>query len=357
MANQFYSKRACEWIFIIAVLLGCSKEESIDVPKPDCLLAQVAIEGQVNDVTTYVDDATGMEYALVGFGNLGPLSDNTGFSIIDTSDPSNPKVTAKMTSVGGLDLATWGHYVYAVGGEQGEAKIVDMDDPANPVVVGSFPDAFFITISESGLMILSLSGVAIYDLNSDPLHPVLLWSDDDSGGQETLVLGNTLYDFHEKKGTRIYDISDPSDPQLIVNISSLNIRYHHSGQATSDEKYLFINDEREEGSKNDRDFTVWDISNKAAPKLVGSFNDPESSVHNIKIIGNRAHFAYYASGYRIFDITDQTSPSELFSYDTSPAVTGNGLFVGAVGVAVGPSGRVYITDQQNGLFIFDDCAP
>lgn len=338
-------------------LSSCSKDEGLDASKPDCLLAQVTIEGQVNNVTPYTDDATGIEYALVGFGNLGALTDKTGFTIIDTSDPTNPIITKKMTSVGGLDLATWSHYAYTLGGDQSEAKIVDLDDPDNPVIVGSFPDAFFITISESGLMILSLPGVAIYDLKPDPLHPILLWSDGDMGGQETSVVGNTLYDFHEKKGTRIYDITDPSDPQLIVNITSLNIRFHHGGQTTPEEKYLFINDEREEGSKNDHDFTVWDISNKAAPKLVGSFNDPESSIHNIKIVGNRAHFAYYVSGYRVFDITDQTSPSELFSYDTSPAVTGNGLFVGAVGVAAGTSGRVYITDQQNGLFIFDNCAP
>lgn len=341
----------------VVVFLSCSKDEGFDVPKPDCLLAQVAIGGQVNNVVAYVDDATGREYALVGFGNLGPLGDNTGFSVIDTSDPSNPQVAKKVTSVGGLDLATWSHYVYTLGGDQSEAKIVNLLDPMNPTIVGSFPDAFFITISESGLMVLSLPGVRIYDIATDPLHPTLLWSDEDSGGQRASVVGNTLYDFHEKKGTRIYDISDPSDPQLLVNISSLNIRYHHSGQTTSDEKYLFINDEREEGSKNDRDFTIWDISDKTAPKLVGSFNDPESSVRNVYVNGNRAHFAYYTSGYRVFDITDKTSPLEFFSYDTSPAVIGNGLFVGAVGVTVGPSGRVYITDQQNGLFIFDNCAP
>ncbi|MFQ5771652.1 MAG: choice-of-anchor B family protein, partial [bacterium] len=313
------------------------------------LLGRLSIPGQTADVWGYVDSSTGKEFALVGYG-IFTDPPNAGVIIADVSNPSNPIQVANINSVPGFDVKNWQHYIYAVnGGSQGFGSIVDISNPENPIVVGSMPSSHNIFIDKRGFMYLECPGLKIFNLNPDPTNPELIWSDGTLACHDATVIDNRLYDFHGTGGTNIYDITDPRDPELLGSITDPAIQFHHSGWPTEDGQFLFICDE---GARElTEDFTVWDISDVGNPQKVGGFADVNAIVHNLFVVGNFAFTSYYTAGLRIFDISEPKNPIFVDEFDTSMLSGEN--FAGAFGVyPFAPSGNIYVSDEQEGLFIF-----
>ncbi len=296
------------------------------------------------DVWGYVDPNTGREFAL-----LGDASSSGGLTIIEVTNPDQPVPVAAVNTVPGFDVKAWSHYAYTVnGGSSGLGGIVDIADPTNPQVVGSFPSSHNIFISPGGYMFLEFLGLRIFDLNPDPTQPTLIWSGG-SEGHDATVRGNRLYDFHGSVGTRIYDITTINNPQLLGSITDPTISYHHSGDVTADHRYLFICDELASG--NQADISVWDIADPTNPQRVDDFTDPNAIVHNLYIVQNFAFVSYYTAGLRVFDVSDPTHITLVAEYDTSP-LSGE-VFGGAFGVyPFSPNGLIFINDWQEGLFVF-----
>lgn len=335
-------------VFFVLGLISC--EESKNDPAPDESPVQLMPLGQVQipgtfttDVWGYIDSLSGKEYALVGDHS------GSGLTIVDVSDPSVPVIVSTIDTIPGFDVKVWSHYVYVVnGGPTGLGYVVDITFPAAPQVVGSFPSAHNIFIDSSGYMYAEFLGLKIYDLQPDPTQPQLIW-DGGSEGHDATVVGNRLYDFHGTVGTRIYDVTDRTSPQLLGSITDPAIAYHHSGWVTKDGRYLFICDELSMGMQSD--VTVWDIQDPQNPEKVGAISDPLATVHNLHIVGDTAYVSYYASGYREYDVSDPTQPRLIGYYDTN--VSAQQGFSGAFGVyAFSPTGLVFVSDWDNGLFVF-----
>ena len=289
------------------------------------------------DVWEYIDPNNGNVYAIIG-GN--------GMSVVDVTDPTNPTQVAHVTTVPGFDVKVWQNYVYCVNGGSGNAFIVDIADPTNPVIAGNFPSSHNIFIDDNGFMYASFPDLSIYDLNPDPLNPTLL-TVVGSEGHDATVRGNLLIDCHGFVGTNLYDVTDPSSPILLANITDPTVTYHHQGEISSDGNYLYINDEL--SNNPTPDISVWDISDIANPVRVSDFAD-QATTHNMYVIGDYAYVSYYTAGLRVFDISD---PSQLVladEYYTNPA-SGEG-FAGAFGVYPSPvTGNIYINDSD-GVFVF-----
>lgn len=339
-------------LLLVSLLPACSSSSnSPEEPNELEPIGWLSLSGLLSDVTGYVDPATNKEYAIVGYLSLGK-----GVSIVDVSDPANPVAVAGIDSIPGFDVKVWGNYLYTVnGGSNGLGSIVDISNPASPVVVGQFPSAHNIFISDNGYLFASVSGLKIYNLNPNPISPQLVWQNGD-GGHDAAVIGTRLFDFHGFGGsvgagyTNIFDIVNPEAPQFLGRITDPAIAYHHSGWTSEDGNYLFINDELSNHPSDD--ITVWDISDLGNPTKVGGYNDSLATVHNLYVIGDYAYVAYYASGFRIFDISDPLNMQVVAEYDTSPQYSGQG-FHGAFGVyPFAPSGNIYLSDGEMGLYIF-----
>ncbi|MFQ5602708.1 MAG: choice-of-anchor B family protein [bacterium] len=319
------------------------------------LLAHVPFPGKdIADVWGYVDTNTGREYALVGHGIFAdpPFA---GLIIVDVTVPQNPTVVAVFDSVPGFDVKAFQHFAYTVNGlDNGEGKVVDIANPAEPKIVGSFPSAHNIFIAKNGYMYLEDPGLKILDLNADPTNPALVWDSGDFRGHDAAVIGDRLFDFHGFSGTNIYDVSNPADPQLLGSITDKDIAFHHSGWVTEDGQFLFICDELADQSNRPADITIWDISAPAAPQKVNQIADPNATVHNLYIVNNFAVASYYSAGLRIFDVSQPASspiPIEA-EFDTAPQLSGP-RFGGAFGAyPFAPSGNIYVSDEGEGLFVF-----
>ncbi|MFQ5651262.1 MAG: LVIVD repeat-containing protein [bacterium] len=331
---------------------SCSGDDD-DVSPSLQRLSNLPLSGGLTDVWGYVDSA-GKEYAIVGFGGFtAGGSPNSGFYIIDVSNPRSPEQVAKLTTVPGFDVKVWQHYVYAVdGGGVGQGGIVDISDVRNPRRVGEFASSHNIFIAENGLMYLQTQNqpLRILDLNPDPVNPSLVWKGGNDG-HDAAVIGQRLYDFGAFGSTNIFDVSNPANPVLLAAIDSPTISFHHSGWPTEDARFLFICDELADLNGRPSDFTVWDISDVDNPEQVGGFADADATVHNLYVIGQFAYVSYYHAGLRIFDVSNPSAPTIAQEFDTS---TGRGSgFGGAFGVyPFAPSGTIYVSDTQSGLHVF-----
>lgn len=342
----------------VLLTTGCETTvEDMNEPPPDPsirLVGQLAVApaGMIHtDVWGYVDAATGKEYALVG----GQGGGQTALFVVDVSAPATPVLVATVNDVPGFDVKVWGHYAYTVtgGGDRRgveEGRIIDLSDPANPVVAGTFPSSHNLFIDDQGFMYLEVPGLRIFDLNTDATTPELLWEDDGMQGHDATVIGDRLYDFHGRGGTRIYDVSDRAAPQLLGAVTLPSIRYHHSGWTTQDDRYLLICDEL--ALSTGADITIMDIQNPAEPTPVAEIADSTATVHNLYVIDNLAYVSYYTAGFRLYDLAEPTAPRLLDEFDTAPDIEAPG-FAGAWGVyPFTPSGHIYVSDMTGGLHVF-----
>lgn len=299
----------------------------------------------IHNVWGYTDSATGKKYALL-------CASTAGLRIVDVSDPSNPVLAASISGNGiqAIDVKTWKNYAYIVAESPSvSGKVIDLTNPAKPVRVGSFPGGHNIAITDKGYLYLAAPGLRIFDLNTNPVNPNLLFTDNSCNGHDISIVGETLFDFSDNCGTRMFNISRPDTivPLGVVPPSGI---FHHSGWPSKDGKFLYICDELASPAKSD--ITVWNISDMTNPFLVDSFADTDAYVHNLYVKDNYAFVSYYRAGFRVFDISGNGSIKLVAEYDTDSASSGPG-YGGNFGVYIfWGTDMILASDETKGLYIF-----
>jgi hypothetical protein len=332
---------ACIAILLALPALSTPVRAAVDVN----LLGRMNLPNSVFLTSAIIHEDAGASrlYAFVG-------DDFERIYVVDVTDPTDMRLVAQIPGVPGFDLRIHNGYLYACDGNQSgqDSRIIDIADPANPVVLpNGFPSAHNLQVSPGGLLFAEFPGLRLFDL-ADPTAPALLYQ---TGGEghDCAPRGNRLYDFHGRDGAVIWDITDPASPDTLGVIHSPDIRFYHSGDVTADERYLYLCDELMTGSG--ADVTVWDIQDPAGAFKVGQISDSDATVHNVYVVGDMMYVAYYAAGFKVFDLADPEKPVLAGQYDTSRR-SGDG-FIGAIDVfAYSPDGNFYVIDIENGLFAF-----
>jgi hypothetical protein len=342
-SSRFRGALACA--LVTAVWFGAARAADpvelvgqlpIDIPTAD---------GFVTDVWGWVHPTTLREYAIVG-------TDPRGIHIVDVTDPANPVLAKYIDNVPGFDMKTWDHYLYVCEGGSGPpSRIIDIADPANPVLLpAQLPTAHNIAIADYGVMYMNWPSLRALDLLPDPTNPSL-WFSGAAGGHDITPRGNIVYDFSGTGGgCRIYTYAGSHTLLLLGTAYDGGIFYYHSGDQSSDGKYLFICDET--ATHPTADISIFNIQTPSSPQLVGTLGDPTATAHNLFVVGNVAYVSYYTAGFKAFNISDPAHPSLIGRYDTT-AQAGECYCAGAFGVyPFSPSGNVFVSDWDNGLFIF-----
>jgi len=89
-------------------------------------------------------------------------------------------------------------------------------------------------------------------------------------------------------------------------------------------------------------FTIYDVSDPAAPQRLGSYEFPEE-IWRFRITGSRAYVGANFLGLGILDISDPTAPRLVGTYDT----------LGQASIAAGFETKVVIIDHMEGLVMVD----
>lgn len=319
----------------------------------------VTLLGSLNPYPTkvYTDiwgyEAGGREYAFLGVTG--------GTSIIDVTNPASP---VEVIFIPGplappyewRDFKTHSHYLYVTSEGNGTGsglQIIDLSQlPDTAYLVNTFNQTFnsahnlYIADGFAYIVGTSLGGIHILDL-SNPTNPVQTAYYSSSGYVHDVYVWNDTAYASSADTYDLINVINKSNPQLISQSAALPGIYAHSGWLTEDKRYFIACEEF-----NQRDITIWDLQDRMSWDLVvQNWQMPDNSpVHNIFVLGDYAHVAYYKDGYVVLDISDPTNPKIAGQYDTYPG--SGGTYNGAWGVyPYLPSGIVLISDMATGLYI------
>ncbi len=321
-------------------------------------LSSIEISGQsASEIWAYAD-SNGNEYALMGT--------NRGFHVIDVTTPTNPLLLFYVPGVltTWRDVKTWSHYAYLV--HEGSSalssglQIFDLSylPDSLPIVstgLGTgFQSAHNIFIDENGIGYICGGnnifprGVEIIDIASNPTNPAVLGTYTANYVHDLFVRGDTMWTAEINAGQfSVVDVSDKAAPQVLAT-KSTQLNFTHNVWLTDDGNYLLTTDERP-----DAEIGIYDVSDLNDIEKVDFYQtNPGSGIlpHNVFVDGDLAYISYYTDGVIVLDISQPENVIEIGRFDTSPL--SNSTFNGCWGVySYLPSGNVLASDRQTGLFV------
>ncbi|MBL7962450.1 MAG: choice-of-anchor B family protein [Flavobacteriales bacterium] len=310
-------------------------------------------------------DEFGNEYALVGVNGQNGSPNTGGLSVVDLSDPANPQEIFFHAGPNSIwrEVKTWGDYAYVTTEADYGLLIVDLSplpfSNVLPVVLfegNGWETSHSLFIDENGRLYIhganrGNGGVIMYDLTADPMNPVEVGEFDMWYCHDSYARGDTLYAAHVYAGFfTMVDVSDPASPVLLGQQSTPN-QFTHNVWLDDSGDHLYTTDERTNsyiGSYNVDDPTDIQFQDKVQ-------SDPGSGTvpHNTYWLNNYLVTSYYTFGVVIHDASRPDNLVEVGHFDTSPNFSGDG-FNGAWGVyPFFQSGRLIVSDIQEGLVILD----
>lgn len=365
---------------------------------------------------------------------VGSRTDRRGVAIVDISDPARPAVVgeigppdeglAAMSSrelrvVHDLDLlivlnlrcSVDLHGCLAMGGEFENLKFYDITDRRAPVllsrydIVGSLarprsPHEFYVQRSAGRLLVYVTTppgppGLEIIDA-TDPraLVRVGSWDATDEGlvrPTNDAILhsigispdGTRAYLSHQQAGLLVADVTAAPDLTLVTPPAAAlrwppieSVGPHSAVPVPGREHLLVVTEEIYPmpfgtGCPWGHLRTV-DISDPAAPRLVGEYRLPENdpaycgaphdriafTSHNVTVTPSMAIATWYSGGLQVVDIADPAAPTRLVELRPTPipavAMEDPGLGGDGVGMWSYPiisDGLLYVVDTRNGLYV------
>jgi choice-of-anchor B domain-containing protein len=331
-----------------------------------------------DDCWGYVSPS-GREYALLGI--------STGTAFIEVSQPDDPQLLTVIAGPNSIwrDIKVYLDHAYAVSeGGQG-IQVFDLSGIDSGVVtyVGDVTAAGSLTTSQSHNVVINEQtgylyrlgggsgtiGVRVYDL-SNPSAPAYVaeWHDryvhdaqfitmttGPFAGQEIAFLFSNTQSSGGTPGLDIVNFTDKSNIQNLSFTTYSNNEFSHQGWLTTDEQYIYLNDEKDEDNGLNATTTtrIIDVSDLTSPTEVGTFTSGLGAIdHNLYIKGDLVFEANYRSGLRIFDASNPIAPVEVAFFDTWPQDDNpdfNGLWSNYPYL---PSGIILGSDIEKGLFVW-----
>jgi choice-of-anchor B domain-containing protein len=225
-------------------------------------------------------------------------------------------------------------FAYVVGSQlyNGGPVFININDPKNPSVTGGFEAASYTHDAQ----------IVVYqgpDLNYTGKE--LLFASNSDGGANNKVV--------------ILDVTDKENPEWIQSITYENGGYTHQGYLSEDQRYFLMGDELDELNFGSPTSTkIFDLSDLSNPKLhLNYFAGVNAIDHNGYTKGDQFFIASYTAGLRVLDISgiDEKKVEEMGYFDTYP-VNNNAAFAGAWNVyPYFESGVIAINDINSGLFL------
>lgn len=322
---------------------------------------QLLRNSNLSNLWGYTDEL-GNEYALMGV--CGTDAQNPGgLSVVSLADPTNPQEIFFFPGPASIwrEIKVWGDYAYVTTeAADGELTIVDLSPlPQStnlPAIVWDAPGwttSHSLFIDENGRLFIhganrGNGGVIMYDLTQDPMNPVEVGEFDTWYCHDSFARGDTLYAAHIYDGFfSIVDVSDPAAP-VLLGTKNTPSDFTHNTWLDSSGDYLFTTDERTNAYVGAYD--VSDPTDITEVDRLRSDNGSGAIPHNTYWLNGYAVTSYYTFGVTIYDVSDPHNMVEVGHYDTTP-LAGDG-FNGAWGVyPYFPSGNLIISDMQRGLFV------
>ena len=331
---------------------------------------------EMNDIWGWTDPLDGKEYVILGR--------TSGTAFIDISTPTNPIYLGNLNTntVSSLwrDIKVYNNYAFIVSeaGSHGMqvfdlTKLRNVNNPpvnfsADAIYTG-FGNAHNIVINEQTARAYGVGtntasgGLHIVDI-SNPLNPTILGTFSQDGythdaqvvnyiGADPQYQGKEIAFACNENTVTIVDVTDPTDATLISATGYSGSAYTHQGWLTEDHKYFVVGDELDEQQTgvNTRTyfFNVEDLNN---PFLAGTYTASTAAIdHNLYIKDGIAYQSNYRAGLRMLDVSQAPNATEIGFFDLYPssdAAQFNGTWSNYPYFA---SGVVAVSHIEEGLFL------
>ena len=344
--------------FLMLALAPVSAQ--LNITELGSLSYQTLRNSDLSNIWGYTDEL-GNEYALLGVNGSG--GNTGGLSVVNVTDPANPQeifFTPGPTSIW-REIKVYNDHAYMTTEAEAGLYIIDLSPlpQSTTLPVTLFQGNGWITshslfIDETnGRLYLNGSnrgngGVIMYDLTQDPEAPVEVGEFDQWYVHDCYARGNLLYNAHISDGfMSIVDVTNPAAPVLLGTQITPN-SFTHNCWLDDSGQYIFTTDERP-----DSYLAAYDVSDPTDIQFLDKQQTSPGSqaiIHNTYWLNGYVIQSYYTEGVSIYDVSDPTNIVETGHYDTSP-FTGDG-FNGAWGVyPYAPSGNLYVSDIEGGLYI------
>lgn len=255
------------------------------------------------------------------------------------------------------DFANYKGYLYSIC-DQGYAtlQIIDISNLPNAISVVYDDDTLFgrahtIWFDEA-VAKMYVGGPAGYAMKvfdvSDPLSPDLKYTHNDHAYiHDMYVRNDTAFLNAAYEGLQVYNFSNMTTPYQYTSFTAYtDIGYNHSGKLSADGKWYVFADETS-GSKV-KLLNVSDLTDINEVAVLSSGGDANTVAHDPIFWKDFVFVAYYYDGLVVFDIRDKNNPKKIAWFDSYSGI--NSAYKGVWGVFILPSGKVLISDRQNGLF-------
>ena len=315
----------------------------------------------LNDIWGYVDNS-GIEYALVGT--------KTGTSIVSLANPASPSEILFIPGFNSIwrDLKTWGDFAY-VTCDQGQDGLLIID--LSPLPSGTPTYQFWrpeltingntdtlnkahnLYIDENGYCYIAGSNISsgetfILDVQSTPGVPILTDATLAIYAHDAYARGDTLWTSDINDGTfSVYDVSNKNNISFLANQTTPR-DFCHNAWISDDGNSLFTTDE-----KSGAWIGSYDVSDMDNISEIDRWRTPNPSTipHNVHTYNDYLVISYYTDGLIILDASRPNNLIEVGRYDTYFAQPETG-FYGAWGAyPFSPSGSIYISDINSGLYV------
>lgn len=285
-------------------------------------------------------------------GNLAVMGSYNcrGAFIFDVSNPDNPvqrswyNPSPTQAFLEAIVIGNIGYFGSGGPTPSGSASsgdgvhIVDLSNPANPVLLGKVN-------ATTGNGFNGIHEMMVFDQGGGRY----LLENSNSTGTQTLKIINVTnpaqpvwkYDFTSNtggwihamhiRGTRLYLSNFSASRVDIYDITNLATQAptllgavqvgaggtsNHSSWTNETGEYLYSARELQNG-----DLRVYDVRNPSQPLLVNTVSAATLKInaitpHNPVVLGNRLYVAWYQAGTQVFDITNPANPVRIGQYDT-----------------------------------------
>lgn len=360
--------------------------------------------------------AASEEHGLAAVGTF--FFGNNDLNVVDISDPGTPELVSTIsTDPAGVSTDIRNVAMHPseplafTGNEGGEAAgwaIVDLDDPADPELIGPFTvdeapsgvhnvqpfgDDFLFTVGHG-------RGLVVYDITDrkNPTEvaafqqPVAPHDDghDHEGDGETIhashVRGDHAFLAHWNRGLYVLDMSDPGDPEVAAAFdyteeeADVPLRNAHHAVPHPSKDICLVGEEVGHGLPGYKHVIEFDLDT-GETELLSSFQFPQ---HAQQPTGRQGfwwtgHFSDwgvgdqedvlfsgdYKAGVQVFDLSDPEAPVRIDQYlptegvgevrredpDRLDLVDNVPFTWNAESSLAGDSGRVYVSDVTTGFYV------
>jgi hypothetical protein len=288
-----------------------------------------------------------------------------GLTVFNVADPAKPVLVNTKTLPGN----SYWNGVWAKGDTLYVAStrgvlIFDITAPSEPVFEKSVPESPISvhTVFVEGNLLYAMSPspnneTLLFDIAS-PSEPLLLTRFTAPGGDTTgyphdaFAYQGRLYINHWDLGYVIADVNDPGRVRQLGKYQYSNQTSHANAVGTINGRTIAF----EGGENYDAHLRVLDVTDPTHIVKIGEFRlRPQSSIHNMVLVGTRLYIAWYQEGVRVLDVSNPAEPRQLAYYNTfreTDFERGYSFYDGALGIRVPGDGYVYGVDSSRGLMIF-----